>query len=94
MPGSRFQNRKDFLEEAVALASSGVVLLLINAPQSRPGLIASDDPLGSQQPHFMQQETVDLRRGLDLILQREDVDPTRTSTRFCRTNKLLILQNS
>ena len=53
--------------------------LLIDAPQNRPGLVAEDDPLGGQQAHLMQEETVDLRRGLDLLLQREDVDPGRVA---------------
>ena len=77
MPGSLFQNRKEFLKEAVALAPSGMVSLLIDAPQNRAGFSAEEDPLGPQQPHLMQEETVDLRRGLDLLLQRTDVDPGR-----------------
>lgn len=32
MPGSPLQNRREFLDEAVALAPSGVVSLLIDAP--------------------------------------------------------------
>ena len=79
MPGSAFQNRREFLDEAIALAPSGVISLLIDAPQNRPGFIAEDDPLGDQQPHLMQEETVDLRRGLDLLLQRKDVDPSRVA---------------
>jgi cephalosporin-C deacetylase-like acetyl esterase len=79
MPGSAFQNRKEFLNEAAALAPSGVISLLIDAPQNRPGFTAEDDPLGGQQPHLVQEETVDLRRGLDLLLQRKDVDPNRVA---------------
>lgn len=47
MPGSPFQNRKEFLTEAVAPAPSGVVSLLVDAPQNRPGYVADEDPLGS-----------------------------------------------
>ena len=79
MPGSAFQNRKEFLDEAVAIAASGVISLLVDAPQNRPGFTAEDDPLGGQQPHLMQEETVDLRRGIDLLLQRKDVDPSRVA---------------
>ncbi len=79
MPGSRFQNRKEFLNEAVALGRSGVVSLLIDAPQNRPGFVEEEDPLGSQQPHLMQEETADLRRGLDVLLLRKDVDPGRVA---------------
>lgn len=77
MPDSAMQNRKEFLDEALTLAPSGVVSLLIDAPQNRAGYVAEDDPLGPQQADLMQQETVDLRRGLDLLLQRQDVDPSR-----------------
>lgn len=79
MPGSPLQNRKEFLNEAIALAPSGAVSLLIDAPQNRAGFVAEEDPLGSQQPHLLQEETIDLRRGIDLLLQRKDVDPHRVA---------------
>jgi cephalosporin-C deacetylase-like acetyl esterase len=36
MPGSAYMNRTEFLEEAVSLAKSGVLSLLIDAPMVRP----------------------------------------------------------
>src|SRR5579863_9555648 len=37
MPGSAFLNRKEFLDEAVALAPGGVISLLPDGPIARPG---------------------------------------------------------
>ena len=43
--GSEFLNRKEFLEEAVALAPSGVISLLGDSPIARPGYVRDPDPL-------------------------------------------------
>lgn len=77
MPGSEFLNRKEFLAEAVALAPSGVVSLLIDGPIARPGHVESKDPLSEQQINDRVQAIVDFRRGADLLLARADVDPKR-----------------
>lgn len=77
MPGSEFLNRKEFLAEAVALAPSGVVSLLIDGPIARPGHVESNDPLSEQQINDRVQAIVDMRRGADLLLARPDVDPKR-----------------
>src|SRR5678816_3674586 len=42
---SDMRNRKQFLDEAVALAPSGVVSLLTDGPVARPGYIADNDPV-------------------------------------------------
>src|ERR1700704_9303 len=42
---SSMRNRKQFLDEAVALAASGVVSLLTDGPVARSGHIESKDPL-------------------------------------------------
>src|SRR2546429_9288627 len=47
--GSPFLNRKEFLDEAVALAASGVVSLLTDGPIARPGFVRDADPLGDAQ---------------------------------------------
>ena len=47
--GSPLLNRKEFLEEAVVLASSGVVSLLTDGPIARPGYAPDPDPLGEAQ---------------------------------------------
>jgi dienelactone hydrolase len=74
---SPFCNRKEFLEEAVALAPAGVVSLLADGPIARPGHVADRKPLNDQQFTDMVQQVTDLRRGADLLLAREDVDPKR-----------------
>jgi dienelactone hydrolase len=77
MPGSEFLNRKEFLDEAVMLASSGVVSLLPDGPIARPGYVRDPDPLGDLQIQQRVQAIVDMRRGADLLLARADVDPKR-----------------
>ncbi|MFY9559569.1 MAG: hypothetical protein WAQ52_04980 [Terriglobales bacterium] len=77
MPGSEFLNRKEFLDEAVALAPSGVVSLLVDGPIARPGYVRDPDPLGDLQIRYRVQAILDMRRGVDLLLARSDVDPKR-----------------
>jgi cephalosporin-C deacetylase-like acetyl esterase len=71
------RNRKEFLDEAVALAPSGVVSLLTDGPIARPGHIQVEDQLDDRQVTDMVQQIVDIRRGADLLLLRKDVDPQR-----------------
>ena len=75
--GSPFLNRKEFLDEAVVLASSGVVSLLTDGPIARPGYVRPTDPLGDAQIDYRVQQIVDMRRGADLLLARPDVDASR-----------------
>src|SRR6266852_7377984 len=75
--GSPFLNRKEFLDEAVALAPSGVVSLLTDGPIARPGFVRDPDPLGEAQINDRVQQILDMRRGADLLLARSDVDPKR-----------------
>ena len=77
MPGSQFRNRKEFLAEAVALAPAGVVSLLVDGPIARPGHVEVQTPLNEQQIADRVQAIVDMRRGADLLLAREDVDGHR-----------------
>jgi dienelactone hydrolase len=77
MPGSAFLNRKEFLDEAVALAPAGVVSLLPDGPIARPGHKEDDDWMSEQQVADRVQAIVDMRRGADLLLARSDVDPKR-----------------
>lgn len=74
---SEFFNRKEFLDEAVALAHSGVVSLLPTGPGARAGHVENKDPLNDQQVTELVQAIVDMRRGADLLLARKDVDPSR-----------------
>jgi dienelactone hydrolase len=75
--GSPFLNRKEFLDEAVALASSGVVSLLTDGPIARPGFVHDPDPLSESLINARVQQVLDMRRGADLLLARNDVDPKR-----------------
>jgi len=79
MPGSAFMDRREFLREAQALARSGVVSLLIDGPQARIGFVPEKDleRSGVQDALAKQQQVIDLRRGVDLLLARSDIDPTR-----------------
>jgi cephalosporin-C deacetylase-like acetyl esterase len=79
MPKSATANRGEFIAEALALAPAGAVSLLIDTPQLRPGFNQDPDPLGSQQTEVLAQQVVDLRRGLDLLLARNDIDGQRVA---------------
>jgi dienelactone hydrolase len=74
---SDFFNRREFLEEAVALAHAGVVSLLTTGPGARPGHVQDNTPLNEPQVADRVQAIVDMRRGADLLLARKDVDPLR-----------------
>jgi len=74
---SPMRNRKQFLDEAVALAPAGVVSLLTDGPVARPGHLESKDPLDDRNATEFLQQVLDMRRGVDLLLSRRDVDPTR-----------------
>ena len=69
--GSCQLGREEFLAEAIALAPKGVVSLLIDSPQHRPGFKPAPNPI------LVTQQVVDLRRGLDLLLVRPDIDKSR-----------------
>ena len=77
MPGSEKENRTEFLDEAIVLAHSGVVSLLPDHVTVRPGFVADNAPLNEQQFAVEVQQDINLRRGADLLLAREDVDPKR-----------------
>ena len=74
---SPMRNRKEFLEEAVALASAGVVSLLPDGPIARPGLVPDKSPPNVKQTTDMVQAVIDMRRAFDLLLARADIDPKR-----------------
>src|SRR5713226_7771558 len=76
---SSMRNRRQFLDEAIVLAQAGVVSLLTDGPVARPGHIESNDPLNEQQVVDLVQAIVDMRRGVDLLLARRDVDPKRVA---------------
>jgi cephalosporin-C deacetylase-like acetyl esterase len=74
---SEFANRKEFLEEAVALAPAGAISLLTTGPIGRPGYEAPKSPFTDESAAYMVQQVIDMRRAADLLLARKDVDPKR-----------------
>ena len=74
---SPMRNRKEFLDEAVALAPAGVVSLLTDGPIARPGHVQNNEPLNEQQITDLVQQVTDMRRGVDLLLARKDIDARR-----------------
>src|ERR1041384_1622970 len=74
---SEMRNRKQFLDEAVAIAPAGVVSLLTDGPVARPGYVADNDLLSEKRNAEKVQQVIDMRRGVDLLLTRKDVDPKR-----------------
>jgi cephalosporin-C deacetylase-like acetyl esterase len=68
MPGTANANRQEFLKEAIELAPGGVISLLVDAPQARPNFKPAPNPV------LVAQQVIDLRRGMDLLLSRSDVD--------------------
>lgn len=74
---SPMRNRKQFLDEAIALAPSGLISLLTDHPMSRPGFVEIKDPLDERNATQFLQQVIDMRRGVDLLNARRDVDPKR-----------------
>jgi dienelactone hydrolase len=74
---SPMKSRRQFLDEAVVLARSGVVSLLTDGPVARAGYVPDRTPLNAKQFEDLVQQVVDMRRGADLLLARPDVDPRR-----------------
>ena len=77
MPGSEKENRKEFLDEAIVLAHSGVISLLPDNVIVHPGFVEDKAPLNEQQVAVDVQQDINLRRAADLLLARDDVDPKR-----------------
>lgn len=69
------------MDEALSLAKVGVVSLLIDAPFSRAGESKREFDSTVTKPKadrdIYVQTVVDLRRGMDLLVSRSDVDPKR-----------------
>ncbi|HEU4479521.1 MAG TPA: hypothetical protein VFR80_13460 [Pyrinomonadaceae bacterium] len=74
---SEMRNRKQFLDEAVALAPVGVVSLLTDGPVARPGYVADNNLMSEKRNAEKVQQVIDMRRGVDLLLTRKDIDPKR-----------------
>jgi dienelactone hydrolase len=74
---SSMRNRSEFLDEAIVLAHSGVVSLLPDGPIARAGHVENKEPLNDTETPELIQAIVDMRRGVDLLVARSDVDPAR-----------------
>lgn len=74
---SPMRSRRQFLDEAVVLARSGVVSLLTDGPVARAGYVPDRTPLNAKPFDDLVQQVVDMRRGADLLLARPEVDPRR-----------------
>lgn len=59
------------------MAPSGVVSLLTDGPVARSGHVPNNEPLNEQQVSELVQQVIDMRRGVDLLQARKDVDPRR-----------------
>jgi cephalosporin-C deacetylase-like acetyl esterase len=72
-------NRSEFVPEAIIYARAGAVSLLINYPWTRPAesrrVFRYED--GQKDLDTARQAVVDLRRAIDLLAARPDVDPGR-----------------
>jgi dienelactone hydrolase len=77
MPGSAQLNRTEFLEEALAMARSGVISLLPDHVIARPDFVQDKTELNTPQIDVLVQQIVNTRRGIDLLASRKDVDPKR-----------------
>jgi len=74
---SPMRNRKEFLDEAIAIAPAGVISILPDGPVARPGFVEDNTPLNVKQTVDMVQAVVDMRRAFDVLLSRPDVDSKR-----------------
>lgn len=77
MKDSPTRNRTEFLDEAVALARAGAISLLPDAPFARSGFKPTTPPFDPRDIEIYFQQVMDMRRGVDLLLARRDVDPSR-----------------
>jgi dienelactone hydrolase len=74
---SSMANRKEFLDEATVLAQAGVVSLLTDGPLARLGHQEIKDPFDERRFSEFIQQVMDMRRGVDVLLARKDVDRKR-----------------
>jgi dienelactone hydrolase len=71
-PGARFT----FYSEAIELAKRGIVSLLPDPPYARPPIEDVVEFKPSDKDGIVQ-EIVEMRRGIDFLVSREEVDPSR-----------------
>jgi dienelactone hydrolase len=71
-------NKSEWLAESVEMAKRSVVCIMIDAPYWRPGVPppGSNNRAESERDGYIQM-VVDLRRAVDVLVARKDVDPKR-----------------
>ena len=74
--GSPLANKDEFLEEALLLARAGVMSVLVDAPPARHEYVPEKDSMAAarQQGDDTAHQVIDLRRAIDLLHVRRDVD--------------------
>jgi hypothetical protein len=77
LQGSPLRNKGEFLDEAVVMARSGAICLLLDTPPAREGVTEDPAPMHGQGPNAILQMSKEWRRALDLLLTRQDVDSRR-----------------
>ncbi len=71
-------NRDEFLHEATALAEVGVVSICIDGPFTRPDFEQTHDMKQAEtQAEVFIQGIIEARRAVDLLMERQDIDPLR-----------------
>jgi hypothetical protein len=79
MRGSPFRNKTEFLEEAIVMARSGALCVLLDSPLIRKQMPDESDPMEGRGPHAQVQMVKEWRRALDIVLARPDTDPSRVA---------------
>jgi dienelactone hydrolase len=79
MKGSPTRNRTEFLEEAVLLAKSGVVSMLVEAPFAREGYQEDETPLSQKEANSFYRSIMEFRRCIDMLVRRYPVDASRVA---------------
>ena len=77
MPGSPLRNHQEFRDEAIVMARAGAVCLLLDGPLVRGEIPEITDPMKGQGPKAQLQMAREWRRAIDLLVERDDVDPER-----------------
>lgn len=70
-------NRTEFLAEAVELAGSGVVSLLVDTPWTKENWFSTRD--AARDFEFTQQMTKDVRRAIDVLMAQPGIDKSRVA---------------
>lgn len=71
-------DKSNLLPDAIVLARAGAIALLPDAPDQRPAAMRTLEYAGHEHdPELWEQAAVDVRRAVDVLIARDDVDPER-----------------